>query len=318
MAWVYVPASAGWNSASNSPSEMPTTPSLTWRGKPLSSRIWSREWMAGSFVRRLSGLTLPPSMADAGVDAWISSLPDSRVSRGAAPASGPKPATPAGSGLTWDGLFGKFDRPGSFLKTSQTLWTADSDPSSTTFPRAGSMRNGTCFQRKTSAHRTNVTGSSSSPWATPVARDFRSGLGTQKRVGTPALAEQVIKWPKDAASTASIMHPGTSLTDAIRSFLRDLINSELGSTFSEYDPTSARLNPKFDAWLMGFPVEWMSSALTATQCAHWRQRMRSALSQKGFNMGSNWNDRMRDQAWDRKLATADEAKEQRRNHGERT
>jgi hypothetical protein len=31
-------------------------------------------------------------------------------------------------------------------------------------------------------------------WATPLKRDYRSGLGTQKRVGTPALNEQVTLW----------------------------------------------------------------------------------------------------------------------------
>lgn len=40
-------------------------------------------------------------------------------------------------------------------------------------------------------------------WATPLKRDYRSGLGTQKRVGTPALPEQVQMWqtPHGIANT---------------------------------------------------------------------------------------------------------------------
>lgn len=66
MSWVYAPGLAGPNLASASPCPKRAA-SLTWRGKPLQPRVLSREWKAGGFIRRLSGLTLPPSTLEDGV-----------------------------------------------------------------------------------------------------------------------------------------------------------------------------------------------------------------------------------------------------------
>jgi hypothetical protein len=57
-------------------------------------------------------------------------------------------------------------------------------------------------------------------WATPLKRDYRSGLGTQQRVGTPALPEQVTKWatPRAEDGESCGNHPGAhdSLTGQTR------------------------------------------------------------------------------------------------------
>ena len=73
MAWLYVPGLGESNLESSSP--VPNIePSVTWRGKPIRPRTWSREWKMGSWIKRLSGLTYEPSTRQRGVDAWISSL----------------------------------------------------------------------------------------------------------------------------------------------------------------------------------------------------------------------------------------------------
>ncbi len=82
MSWLYVPASEASNSACNSPTiiaDRLSEASVTWRGKQEQPQAWSRRWKRGGFITRLSGLTLEPSTAQLGVDAWISSLRATRA-----------------------------------------------------------------------------------------------------------------------------------------------------------------------------------------------------------------------------------------------
>ena len=95
MGWLFVPALEDSNEASNWPSEMPTGLSVGWNGKPLLSRSWSRVSGIAAFRRSLSGLTLEPSTAQRGVDAWTSSLRDSRASHSASLGSAGEPKTRA-------------------------------------------------------------------------------------------------------------------------------------------------------------------------------------------------------------------------------
>lgn len=85
MMWLYLPetyspsapVSAASNSESCSPSivaERLAGASVTWRGKHRPPQAWSHLWKRGGFIRRLSGLTLPPSTAARGVAMFISSL----------------------------------------------------------------------------------------------------------------------------------------------------------------------------------------------------------------------------------------------------
>ena len=87
MTWLYVPsmdsASVQVSQASNSDSnlslEIPTTPSLTWRGKPMPPRVWSRECKKDTWTKLLCGTISHPLMAQRGVALWISSLQASRA-----------------------------------------------------------------------------------------------------------------------------------------------------------------------------------------------------------------------------------------------
>lgn len=75
--WLYVPSvcspgSEASTSALRSPARLAAF--ATWNGKRTAPRFWSRAWATHSWLRRLSGLTLPHSTAVAGVESWISSL----------------------------------------------------------------------------------------------------------------------------------------------------------------------------------------------------------------------------------------------------
>jgi hypothetical protein len=54
--------------------------SLTWRGKDSVSRTWLQRWRRENWMQHLSSRMLKPSLTESFVDAWTSSLEDSRVS----------------------------------------------------------------------------------------------------------------------------------------------------------------------------------------------------------------------------------------------
>lgn len=194
MAWLFVPGLAGLNSASGSWSPI-TAPSVTWRGKPLARRSWSRVWQTAPFIRHLCGTTYSPSTADAGVDAWISSLPASPVSRGARPASARASRTSGGSGPTSNACFAKYDPASCGWKMCLPLFPeADWPLFCGTWPISGSMRNGFLSEQPTSAPVTSANAFSS--WPTVTESDSRSSARH--------------------STTTGVMHPGTMLTDAMR------------------------------------------------------------------------------------------------------
>lgn len=196
MAWLYVPAPEGSSLVSTSPSpdtEVCATSSGKVTPRPLSWRGWkSRPW-----VRLLSGTTLPPSTADRGVESWISSLRASRASRSALPESSAGPTTSDGSGPISSASFGKFNPDGSFSKTSLDLFGTDSDPSSVDWPSSGTMRNGTCSARQTSAPPIAGRGFSSSPAWPPTSHE-RTHSPRAVASGIQ-LANQAATWPTPRA-----------------------------------------------------------------------------------------------------------------------
>lgn len=97
MTWLYVPTTflpsvpglEGSTSESPSPctvGERLHAASATWRGKPQPPQAWSRRWKQGGFIQRLSGPTFSPSMLDAGVASFISSLRETPARTTASPA----------------------------------------------------------------------------------------------------------------------------------------------------------------------------------------------------------------------------------------
>src|SRR5262245_1299002 len=194
MAWLFVPGLAASSSVSSWRS--PTTaPSVTWRGKPMPPRHWLRVWPRVSWLRRLSGTTLSPSMADAGVDAWISSLPASPASRGRAPAKARAPQTSDGSGLTSGIALAKYSPGWSGWRMCLPLFPEEDWPSfSGTWPVSGSMQSGVCSEQPTLAPP--IDASACTSWPTAVVQD---AIGSARHT-----------------TTTGVMHAGMMLTDAIQ------------------------------------------------------------------------------------------------------
>ncbi len=144
-----------------------------------------------------------------------SSAEDSPVRTSRPPAREPvwRGSAPAFGGST-QGSFASYDPDSSSWKTFQLCLGGASETYSETWPRAGTMRSGTAFQRQPSAPLTAVTGSSwSRRWQTPQVADSRTNshnTGSNRRDKTESsLGSQALKhWPT----------PTSKLGDARRGF----------------------------------------------------------------------------------------------------
>ncbi len=139
--------------------------------RPFSWNGWARR----AWIRALSGMTLPPSTVDRGVDAWISSLPVSPAPISHRRGVGPELTVSTGSGPSASRSSARWDRLSSCWKTSPDLFGSEDLPeSSVILPTSGSMRNGVCSERPTLVPLTNVT--AGGLWPTARAHDGASGV----------------------------------------------------------------------------------------------------------------------------------------------
>lgn len=143
---------------------------------------WLRVWRKGGWIRLLSGTTLPPSMADAGVESWILCLRDSRASRGALPGSARESRMSGGSGPTSPASSESAGQPSYSLRMSRGSLPLDCGTSSKALPRWGSMRSGTVSERQTLVRR--IGGRESLSW--PTANTPSGGPNTKTMWQTPA------------------------------------------------------------------------------------------------------------------------------------
>ena len=267
------------------------------RGKPSPSQTWSRRCKRAPWLRLLSGLTSQPSTAEVG--ALTSSQRGSHANPGAAAACGSDSMTTAGSGQMSLVLSERPARPSSSSNALLASDEEACRLSSTTLPLSGSMGpSGVLSQPPKRARRTDVPGSSSWPtptassygncvggaagrvgpvrhslntlaamWPTPTQDPMRSRSGERK--GERTLHKLAKNWPTPAVSdsrspgrhttTTGVMHPGTSLTDAMRSH-RDPTTSKAGDD----GQGPMVLNPAFvEALMLG------SAGIGHTEYACW-------------------------------------------------
>ena len=242
MAWLYCPfvqesEGSNWGSSTHSATtrseefELFATSSGTLSQRPASWQGWKkRPWR-----KRLSGTTLPPSMAERGTARWIASLPDSLARTSASQASEPGSTDrEAPRGTTAFASYAKSSQSWSSSRTSRDLFAPASTLSSRDWPRAGSMRSGIAFARRPWERRTAARDVSYSrgEYPTPSAARYDTSQNEGKvphprpSRGTPSLDTWASRWPtpntRDCAAsgrhttTTGIMHPGTTLTDAMR------------------------------------------------------------------------------------------------------
>lgn len=191
--WLYLPPtccpSQPVSECSTKPSRSPlplwatrVAQSATWRGKPRQPRLWLAAWKKGHFIRHLSGLTLPPSTAEAGAALWISSLRASRANPTASLARRPGTKTSAASGAatgrssTAYEYSKKLTPPWLSLKTSGPGLLGESStsaPSERSFQRwVIESKRRSLSLRQILAHHMRESGSSS--WPTARAEDSES------------------------------------------------------------------------------------------------------------------------------------------------
>ena len=243
MAWLFVPGLAGSNSGSTSPNpdtELWVSLSGKHEQRPLSWRGWrTRRW-----VKLLSGTTLAPSTADAGVDAWISSLRASRASRSASPDSNGESRTSATCGRTLPGSLARYALRGYCSKTSPvsqqpSLLTdeAPSKRSATTFKSWVSRSRGMSSQRQRWGQA--IFASESSLWPTPRAEDTET---TGAHRGVPdTLPSAANMWPTPDAGVRTGFNRSASDGAANRPLLAEAANMWPTPTRGMDDKTTHRM-----------------------------------------------------------------------------
>ena len=199
MVWLYLPESEDLSSGLTSlyPHQELFVMS---RGKPMPLLSLSRKWNKGGFIRLLSGLMLPPSMAKSGVERWISLVPDSHASLGVLQVNKKGRMTNDGFGMTSSELLAKLDLDSSFWKTSQVSLMGDLIPFLGPWPKSGSMLNGELSKRRMLAQTTIGPDFSYSPivpkegynFPTPTVMDSSLNGDTMRKVAKESL--QKGKW----------------------------------------------------------------------------------------------------------------------------
>lgn len=291
--WLHIPKKSG-SSASAQASEVSTSEFIRrWKrwdsSRPLCATSsgkaslrpssW-RGWKRRSWVRHLSGLTPSPSRLRCLLAEWISSLEASPASLTRWLESRRASRIPVTSGQFTFASLTSWESSGSSLRTSKGS-SVPSPESWRTLPKAGGMRSGLIYERKTLEHLTDDAVSSSWPtasatdskgsrrkglapgshtgetltdaalaWPTPSARDWKSGdvsEATRKRNSRPL--SDVVLHP---TPTAAQYGRNKSVSDGAS------IRPSLSSLHTEGSTSTTRkvLNPRFVEWLMGYPRGW--------------------------------------------------------------
>lgn len=247
MGWLYVPESEVSNSASNSPAQTPALcATLSTTGTPCESCAGASQ--QATSTTRPSGMTSELLTGFHGVDAWISSLRDTRASQNQLPVNASDTMTSDGYGPISGASFAKWNPDTSSWRTSQLTFPGLGDESSVTWPRAGGVSNGTAYLRLPLALRTSAIVYSLSlheEWLQNMVLEGRLAmLASSGLLPTPTRGDSNGSGSA-GYSTASGRSEGTTLSDSID-------GPRLGRSMER------RLNPAFVEWMLGLPVEWTS------------------------------------------------------------
>jgi hypothetical protein len=197
----------------------------------------------------------------------MSSLPDSRASRGAQRARNKGLRMGDGSGRISCKSFAIFDPQSHSWKTFQaSLFEAGFPLFSEDWPKAGSMQNGICLVQQTWARR--ISDSGCSYWPTATAQSYGRNKGGSNPNGPerPSLETLAKKWPTPQASDG---HKATGGHGGKLDSLR-------AAMLAQRNGQPAYLNPLFVEALMGFPPGWTDCDAAVTQSFRKWLRLRGA------------------------------------------
>jgi len=286
MSWHFSRALAAAFSAASCSDGERSAPSKTTH---THGTFWSPDRTMDASPRSRSGMTFEPSTEDPGLEKWMSFLAASPARTSAQPEAGRESTENAPvSGQSLHGSFVKFDPDTLSWRTRQCSLLGDSDVFSETWPAAGEMRAGTCWERLTRVPR---TGESESGYSLPTPTVTDSTLRCLGKAGSKGkhsvqLAHlatsgallhenhQAVKiWPTPTKSDGT-GGPGCSGRDGGLN-LRTAVtvptpsandwkgSSKAGQRRGQLtDPAmgviapGGQLNPQFVEWLMGWPMNW--------------------------------------------------------------
>jgi len=306
--WIHLPASclsSLGTEASTLALRQPAEPDLwCWSsGTPLPRPSSWPGWKTRPWRRLLSGTTLSPSTADAGVASWIASLAAAPARTSPSPESGlASMVRAAGSG---NSSFASLTRQGLLFSSGKTS-EAPSLPrwtwSRKTLRAGASELRLALSALKTWVRHTNESASLS--WPTPTATDAKgsgsAGYSTESGHSGVTLTDAAVRnWPTPRASDGD--KGGPNQTQKGVPSLVALARSGLWlphGRHSDSRPVQVRrgtpgmvLNPAFVESLMGLPRGWTSpspmtgSASWETALSGSKQRRRSSSAGSGFSEG---------------------------------
>lgn len=211
---------------------------------PTQHKFWRNDKMMDFSRLSQFGLTCAVLTEDLGKELLTSYLEDFHARTLVQPAM-VQESTETGQvcGQKWHELLVKYDLITCSWKTHQCLFPEDLQESSVILPKWGMTRNGHVFQHQTLVRPISVTECGS--WATPQARDYRSGQATRWLDSRRSrnLNDQVAMFPTPKASD----HNKRGIVKPVsRNGLPGAVGSGIGG----------QLNPNWVEWLMGWPVGW--------------------------------------------------------------
>lgn len=234
------PAAGLWLTLSGTATQRP----LSWHG-----------WKTRPWSQRLFGAVISePSRLRSFTTWWTASLRDSRASQPAWQGAARASMTNAGYGPSSPMYFASLDAGGRSWRTSQDClpFEVDSTPSSPTWPRSGSMRNGVAFERpmwvpaisesgfsfwptadaNTSTYSNGMRGENlrekTARWTSPTSSDaYTDKLTSSQQVEgskhSVNLSQEVANWPTPASSDAC--RAGTQTENMTGQSLTQTVNS---------------------------------------------------------------------------------------------
>lgn len=215
MSWHCLPELAAGSSGGSSAVSALSAP---WKKSRTVERCSSDASATVCYPCSRSGTTSEPSTVNRGVESWISSLLDSRVSRSASPGSDKGPTTSGTCGPRPSVSFAKYDPSTSSWRTFPDLFPVDiSDESSGIWPKRGSIQSGVAFLLP----RWERPTSGSVSWSSPHQAEFP----------TPTVADS-----KNLDNPSRLRRASPELGNVV------------GGT----------LNPRWVEWLMGWAIGWVS------------------------------------------------------------
>ena len=178
------------------------------------------------------------------------------------------------SGSTTPEPFASYDPATSSWRTSQPLLTGDSTVFSGRWPRSGTMRNGVVSAQPTWVPRTSATGSGS--WPTPTAN-------SSNMCSVPAALNEVQRlhprghWTLMSQVTAEAVYgnrlwltpaANEDAAGSIHGKMQQMLTHQVKRADMEATLAGGQLNPTWVAWLMGFPLDWLSCVALAMLSSH--------------------------------------------------